>query len=252
MNNAFVMDLPLVSCICITNNRTSFLEKAIRYFSNQTYLQKELIVAFATDDLATDNYLSKIDHPFIRPLKFSNSQLTLGDKRNLAIEFSSGFYFCIWDDDDWYAPNRIEVQVNSLKGTAFKSSALSTIVLFDGETNEAYVSATRWAWEATLFCEKTLLTSELRYAQMNRAEDSPLLYSLKKSNLLLSSYNPGLYIYVYHGNNTSERSHWDINLLAWAKKLPEEHTSTIMGILNDKVNYADASLMMDRFLTRIT
>jgi glycosyltransferase involved in cell wall biosynthesis len=245
------MDTPLVSCICITNDRVNHLEKSIRYFSDQTYPQKELIVAFTSEDLATEKNLAKINHPSIRTLKFSNDELTLGDKRNLAIEFSNGFYFCIWDDDDWYGPNRIEFQVNSLKGTALKSSALSTIFLFDGVTNEAYVSATRWAWEATLLCEKSLLTSELRYAQMNRAEDSPLLYWLKKSDLLLSSYYPSLYIYVYHGNNTTERSHWDINLLPWAKKLLGGQTSTIMGILNDEVSYAHASLMMDPFLTRI-
>jgi glycosyltransferase involved in cell wall biosynthesis len=245
------MDLPLVSCICITNNRINFLEKAIRYFSNQTYPHKELIVAFASDDLATDKYLAKINHHSIRPLKFSNYLLTLGDKRNLAIEFSNGVYFCIWDDDDWFGPNRIEVQINSLKGSAYKSSALSTIILFDGMKNEAYVSATRWAWEATLLCEKSILTNEFRYARMNRAEDSPLLYSLKKSNLLLSSYHPSQYIYIYHGHNTTERTHWDTNLLPWAKKLYVEQTSTIMHILNNSVSYKDASLMMEAFLTEM-
>src|SRR5687768_803991 len=116
------MDKPLVSCICITHNRIHLLEKSIHYFSNQTYPKKELIVGYTSDDVTTENYLTRISHPLIRPLKFSSDRdLKLGEKRNLAIEFSKGFYFCVWDDDDWYGESRIEFQVDKLKGTVFKS-----------------------------------------------------------------------------------------------------------------------------------
>jgi hypothetical protein len=205
-----------------------------------------------SDDIATENYLAAVNHRLIRPLKFSNDRdLTLGEKRNLAIEFSNGFYFCVWDDDDWYGENRIEFQVNTLRGTAFKSSALSSIILFDDIKKEAHVSATRWAWEGTLLCEKGILTSDLKYAGLNRAEDSPLLFNLKKDGLLLSSICPGLYIYVYHGSNTSSRDHWETNLLRWANKLSDEQTSAIKNILADKVDYHAASSAMTRLYSPV-
>jgi glycosyltransferase involved in cell wall biosynthesis len=241
------MDTPLVSCICITHDRIHFLEKSIHYFSNQTYSNKELIVAFALDDMTTENYLASINHPLIRPLRFANdANLTLGEKRNLAIEFSNGFYFCVWDDDDWYGETRIKFQVDTLRGTAFKSSALSSILLFDDLKKQGYVSATRWAWEGTLLCEKGILTRELKYAGLNRAEDSPLLFNLKQCDLLLSSFCPGLYIYVYHGNNTSSRDHWETQLLRWANKLSVEQNSAITDILADKMDYHAASSTMIR------
>ena len=245
------LDQQLVSCICITHNNVDFLKRSIACFQQQTYNPKELIVAFTPDNTAASDFLSRVNDPSVKALKFPPGiPLTLGEKRNTAIDFARGFYFCVWDDDDWYSQNRLEFQVKSLAGTALKSSALSAIILYDAPANQAYLSATRWAWEQTLLCQKSVFESPaMRYAKLERGEDSGLLFNLKKHNLLLTLERPDLYIYVYHGNNSFHRGHWEVNILPWGKKLSDDHSTLIQKILEGKVHSTEASSLLENILT---
>jgi glycosyltransferase involved in cell wall biosynthesis len=242
---------PLVSCICVTHNSIALLKRSVECFQQQTYTPKELIVAFTANNTAASDFLSQVKDPSIKTLEFSPGiPLTLGEKRNMAVEFANGFYFCVWDDDDWYSRNRLDFQLKSLEGTALRSSALSSIILYDVPSNQAYLSATRWAWEQTLLCQKSVFDNpELRYANLERGEDSGLLYNLKQHNLLLSIKRPDLYIYVYHGNNSFHRGHWEVNILPWGKKLPDDQSSLIQKILEGKVPSTEASSLLDNILT---
>lgn len=185
--------------------------------------------------------LEELKDSRIKPVPIpGNTKLTLGEKRNWAIDHSSGFYFCVWDDDDWYSSNRLECQVRSLHGNPFKSTVLSSVILFDSDTNEAYRSATRWAWEQTLLCERAVFeSSSLRYPALDKGEDSVLIYNLKKDNLLLTTHHTALYIYVYHGQNTWRRQHWDDNFIRWATKLTAPQSALVYKILYD--NAVDSS-----------
>ena len=241
---------PLVSCICVTHHNVEILKRSIQCFQDQTYINKEIIVAFESDREDIANYLGELKDSSIRSLLFSKEmQLTLGEKRNLAIESANGFYLCVWDDDDWYNIKRIEIQIQSLKDIRYKSSVLSNIILYDGKTQEAYLSATRWAWEQTLFCEKSIFeNSARRYENVNRGEDSPLLYNLKQNDFLSTISHPDLYIYVYHGRNAFHRGHWEVNLLYWAKKLPADQSSAIQNIVEGKVSNYEGSALLKTFL----
>lgn len=240
---------PLVSCICVTHNSIDVLKRSIQCFLHQSYESKELILAFTSDNESTTNFMKELKHPSIKTLVFpSDTPLTLGEKRNAAIEYANGFYFCVWDDDDWHGVSRIEFQVRSLTATTFRSSVLSNIILYDMQTREAYLSATRWAWEQTLLCQKSLFENpELRYKNLERGEDSALLVNLKKYNLLLTTSHPHLYIYVYHGKNTFHRVHWEVNVIYWAKKLSQAHAILIQKILDGMPN-AEASSVLEDFL----
>ena len=131
------IERPLVSCICITFKRVNFLQNAISCFLQQTYPNKELIVGYTEDDHETHAYLTGVNDLSVIPLRFQSS-MSLGEKRNLAVEFCSGVYFITWDDDDWHHQSRIEMQVQHLIGTGFKCSALSSIILFDGSICISY------------------------------------------------------------------------------------------------------------------
>jgi glycosyltransferase involved in cell wall biosynthesis len=232
---------PLVSCICVTHHSVEFLKRAIRCFQEQTYQNKELVISFTSNNKDAIALLEELKDERIKPLPIpENTKFTLGEKRNWAIDHSTGFYICVWDDDDWYNSRRLEFQVKSLEGNPFKSTVLSSVILFDSNTNEAYRSATRWAWEQTLLCERAVFdTSSLRYPALDRGEDSVLIYNLKKSCLLLTTHNPALYIYVYHGQNTWHRQHWDENFIRWATKLTVPQSAAVHKILyDDTVDYA--------------
>src|SRR5688572_5563492 len=119
---------PLISCLCLTENRPEFLRHAVDYFRNQTYPNKELVVAYPSTDLQTSQFIKEVHNPGIIPLPFENGrEISLGKKRNLAIEKSNGKYFCIWDDDDWYHPKRLQHQFEVLTQSTAKCCVLSRI-----------------------------------------------------------------------------------------------------------------------------
>jgi glycosyltransferase involved in cell wall biosynthesis len=229
---------PLVSCICVTHHSTEMLNRSVRCFQEQTYPNKELVIAFTSDNKDAITLLNKKPAQNIKTVLIPDNGFTLGEKRNWAIENSTGFYFCVWDDDDWYSNTRIEVQVKSLQGNPFKSTVLSSVILFDSKTSEAYRSATRWAWEQTLLCERGVFenTSSLRYPALERGEDSVLVYNLKEHNLLLTTHHPALYIYVYHGQNTWHRQHWEENFIRWATKLTASQSTLVQKLLNQDLD----------------
>ena len=244
-------DHPLVSCICLTHNRVDLLQRSVQCFRDQTYSNKELIVAFNEDNETTARFLAELSDPSIKTLVFQpGTNISLGAKRNSAIEFARGFYFCIWDDDDWHNMDRLEIQVKSLAGASFRSSILSSILLHDGKTAESYVSAIRWGWEQSLLCEKSLVEIiGLRYESRDRGEDSSLVYNLKQMGLLLATASPELYIYVYHGNNVFHRGHWEVNLLPWAKKLSSDTSGIVQKILESKLSNPAASATLKQLLS---
>ena len=242
-------DNPLVSCICVTHNSLDHLRKCIQCFQQQTYPNKELILAFSAGNIAAADLVETLQDPSIRTLVFPSTQpLTLGEKRNLAVGCSNGSYVCVWDDDDWHHENRISTCVKLLMRSDYQSCALSNVLLYDGHTREAYLSASRWGWEATLFCLKSIFENQqFQYRNLDRGEDSPVLYNLKLANLLLPIPNPQLYIYTFHGGNTIQREHWDVNLLQWATKLSPEKSSVVEAIVNSNLSLREASTKLNYF-----
>ena len=228
-------DRPLVSCICLTHNKIELLERSVNCFLEQTYPNKELIVAFTEDNKNAAGLVDRIARRDIKAITISTERkMTLGEKRNLAIRHANGYYCCNWDDDDWHDKKRIETQLDYLSGTKYKASILSKIILYDGVSGDLYLSATRWGWEQTLLCEKTVLEKEdWQYQHLDRGEDSPLIYKLKQHDLLVSISMPELYIYVYHSNNVFHRNHWEVNLLPWAEKLPKDRADVVRALVSD-------------------
>lgn len=98
----------LVSCLCPTYNRPLLLGESIRCFLDQDYPNKELIVLNDQEGVNLKlencpNNIRIVNHP----KRFDS----LGEKRNYLKSLSSGEYYCIWDDDDLYAPFRLSESV---------------------------------------------------------------------------------------------------------------------------------------------
>jgi len=100
----------LVSCIMPTRDRAAWLPRAIECWQAQTYAPLQLVVIDngahpIKDILPTD--------PRIIYTR-TGQGMKLGMLRNLACQVAGGEFIAHWDDDDWYAPNRIERQVEAL------------------------------------------------------------------------------------------------------------------------------------------
>ena len=203
-------------------------------------------MAFTSDNQATKVWVQELADPAIKSLELpADPTLTLGEKRNAAIAASHGDIWCTWDDDDWHHPARLEAQHNALQSSDMKSVSLSSVILYDSVSSHAYLSASRYAWEQTVMCERSFIENSdvFRFSPQDRGEDSALLYQLKNHHLLLTLSKPELYIYVYHSANTFHREHWEVNLLPWAKQLQPSSSYTISQILENGLNMKEASVL---------
>lgn len=197
---------PLISCIMPTCNRRSFLPLALRCFLDQDYPNKELIIIDDGEDRIGDltENLPGVHYSAL------SSRLSIGAKRNLACAEARGEIIAHWDDDDWYAPDRLRYQVTPiLAGQAEITGLISEFVL---ELPGAQFWTARPELHrqmflgdvhgGTLVYRKDLLGQGLRYPDIDLAEDAWLLhFALGRGKRLRQLANPGVFVYVRHSRN---------------------------------------------------
>jgi len=104
---------PFVSVCTPTFNRRPFIPTLIKCFNNQDY-PKDKIEWIIIDDGSDKIEDLVINVPQVKYFKY-DSKMTLGKKRNLMHEKSSGEILVYMDDDDYYPPTRISHAVETLQ-----------------------------------------------------------------------------------------------------------------------------------------
>jgi glycosyltransferase involved in cell wall biosynthesis len=128
--------LPKVSICTITFNRRPFISNLIKIIENQTYpLEKVewIIIDDGTDKIG--DLVSNI--PYAKYFSY-DEKLTIGKKRNLSHEKSTGDIIVYMDDDDYYPPERIEHAVTKLSKTNNLIVGSSEMYIYFNELNEMY------------------------------------------------------------------------------------------------------------------
>lgn len=234
---------PLISCLCVTNDRVSFLKRSIRCFNAQDYNNKELVIVHKKSDYNTRDFLRTITQANILSKEIEPTEtMKLGDIRNQAIAFSNGAYFCNWDDDDWYASTRLTRQMETLLNNGQSVSLLTNILVYDKLTNDAYFSMFR-LWETSILCEKKEIKDRVKYGSLQRAEDAFLVNQLLDKSKIFPTAIPNLMIYVIHGTNTMNRSHYD-KLFKQSQKLPVTKAQLLKDILEEKVSIQEGTTLL--------
>jgi glycosyltransferase involved in cell wall biosynthesis len=232
---------PLVSCICLTNNRPGLLKRSIDCFNGQTYPNRELVLVFRNDDIPTKEYLlSNAGNKAIKCVEVDASDnLSLGMLRNAGIEYSDGEYFCQWDDDDWCHRDRLALQMKAVLHNHKEACVLLAWFYYDAPCNQAYLSQIN-PWPGSILCKKTLWAQIGGYKDMGRDEDAFFLGRLLKINCIYPLLLPYLYIYVCHGGNTCSREHFD-TLFRYSQKMTGIVSDNFRRILDGGINYQEAS-----------
>src|SRR5690625_1560547 len=113
------MKKDLVSCIIPTYRRSDSLKRAINSVLNQTYKDIEVIVV--DDNNPNDEYSLEVQEK-IKTIKDTRLKYIQQDKhingaaaRNVGINNAKGEYIAFLDDDDEWLPNKLEIQIASLK-----------------------------------------------------------------------------------------------------------------------------------------
>jgi O-antigen biosynthesis protein len=200
-------DVPLVSCIMPTGNRGDFVLQSIRYFMRQDYPSRELIIV---DDGQEDLAGQLPEDRRIRYIRIP-SGLTIGAKRNRACDLAAGSMIAHWDDDDWYAANRLSVQVQPILSGEADISGLITDVFFD---------LARWEfWRCTpdlhrrlfvhdvhggtLVFRRSIWEQQARYPNASLAEDAAFLrQAVQRGARVNQVAKQGLFVYLRHGQNS--------------------------------------------------
>lgn len=99
-----------VSAIITTHNRSSLLRRAIESATSQTIASKEVIVV---DDASTDDTQAVANaFPSVKYIRIDASESKGGNHaRNVGIAASCGKFVAFLDDDDYWQPNKLELQV---------------------------------------------------------------------------------------------------------------------------------------------
>lgn len=221
----------MISCITVTKNRVNFLSKCINYFINQDYTNKELLIGFFKTDLTTIQYIENL------PISFSASNnikfieledLSTGSARNFVIKKALGKYICIWDDDDYYAPNRLTSQLDFLKNSKVLAVSLSSVLIYSTRYDEIRLGFERiTGWEGSLFMDKSIFTG---YEDLTVGEDTPLLNYLYDNKFLKIQFNPDIYVYILHNSNTSPQRHLE-NIFDYSFPLNPKKCRTVKALI---------------------
>jgi glycosyltransferase involved in cell wall biosynthesis len=201
------LSCPLVSCIMPTYNRRAFIPLSLACFQEQTYPNAELVVVDDGDD-AVGDLLEKV--PRIRYIRV-NHKLHIGAKRNLACEQARGEYIAHWDDDDWYAPDRLARQLEPLRAETHDITGLVNTYMLQMPpgrfwTTSESVHRRMFVGDlhgGTLVYRRALWQNGIRYPEVNLAEDAMFIRRATEQQRRIERLaNPGLFVYMRHGRNT--------------------------------------------------
>lgn len=197
---------PLASCIMPTGNRAPYVRQSIHYWRRQTYPNMELVIVDDGED-GLETMLPADER--IRYQRISPGR-SIGEKRNEAVRLAHGEYVVHWDDDDWYAPTRLQHQLDPLLHGRADLTAFTGTLFFDLENWQFWRCSP--ALHRRLFVEnvhggtlayrRRLWESGLRYPRRSIAEDAFFLrQALRRGARLTPLPNNGHFIYLRHHNN---------------------------------------------------
>lgn len=191
--------MPRVTCLCVSRADETRLGVSVNCWAQQT--EPCDLVVVHQDPIVQLPTSAKHGGRLIAVQ--AGKDLTLGELRNVSLANCTTDYWAQWDDDDWFAPDRIEQQLKELTKSGADAVCLSKWQMFDETTGKLYSSRER-RWEGSILCRKDALPDD-PYKPLRSSEDSALMRLVPR---LITLNNPGLYTYRFHGENVWTRDHF--------------------------------------------
>ena len=241
---------PLISCIMPTRDRAAFALQSIAYFQRQLYPNRELIIL----DDGADN-LAELLPPDQR-IRYERCErgTSIGAKRNRGCQLAHGELIAQWDDDDWYAPDRLSVQAAPLTSGTADITALKAALFFDLPS---------WSfWRCSAELHRRLFQGDVhggtlvfrrhvwerwsRYPDASLAEDAALLMrALRKGARLERMNGENLFLYVRHGANS-----WGVGRDGYPATDGWLEVAEPQCLASDRAFYRARSVPQERLTTR--
>lgn len=197
-----------VTAIMLTYKRFEQMKNAVQMFLNQTHEDKELIILNTGSQSykkIVSDFVKKMDSKQIIYIEHKRKENEfLADLHNIALQFSSGEYFCRWDDDDMYSINRIKKQFD------YCEKLKLDLCLFKNFTiklnNENFRISHKGFFEPSLFVRNL---DKYRYPHVTMCEDTMLVNRIARINgkcgvMKENDFND--YTYVHNGDNICDKT----------------------------------------------
>ena len=196
------MSYPLVSALTPTYNRRLFWPRAINCFLAQDYPNLEWIILDDGED-SVEDLIPK--DPRIKYFRASGKSLH-GGKMNSCFEHATGEIGIVWDDDDWYPPNRITRQVQPFENPQIQITGSTTIYYYEHGAQKVYqyTSPPSIAWMASIAVRKSWWEGH-RFDNISAGAD----YNLLRQIPVEARYDlkdPSLVVAAIHPNNACKKS----------------------------------------------
>jgi len=104
---------PLISIVIPTYNHASFLGRALKSVTDQTYINWEVIVIDNHSSDNTNEVMESFIDPRIRYLKIHNNGV-IAASRNMGIRAANGEWIAFLDSDDWWTEDKLKVCFNAI------------------------------------------------------------------------------------------------------------------------------------------
>lgn len=111
------MSVPYVSAILTCYNSQATIRRAVESVVAQTFGDLEIVVV---DDASRDGTISVVESVPDRRIRLVRNarNLGIGGAKNVGVAQARGAYIAFLDSDDEWLPNKLEVQLDSLKADA--------------------------------------------------------------------------------------------------------------------------------------
>ncbi|MDO8389124.1 MAG: glycosyltransferase family A protein [Actinomycetota bacterium] len=203
------MRVQLVSCVMVTRDRPELARRAVQCFLDQSWPHRELVIL---DDGDAD-YSPMLDSLPLQGHRVryhrvpSHPNVLLGALRNLSLDLSDGDWCIQWDDDEWYHPDRIAIQMAHHRGVAGVALQWTLVdVQSEDRGRLTFRADTGIATPGTILHRRDVA----RYPNVSRGEDAAFMRDVRRAGNLqvLGREFSHLFVRRFHGANTWDEQHF--------------------------------------------
>lgn len=133
------MSAPAVSVVVTTWNRVGLLSETLQSVLTQTVADIEVIVVDNESDDGTSQYVEGIGDARVHYVRHGNGGV-VAVNRNLGVSRSTGAWVAFCDDDDLWAPDKLERQLSAAEAFPDASAVTTDAVYFSSDEGTGAVT----------------------------------------------------------------------------------------------------------------
>jgi glycosyltransferase involved in cell wall biosynthesis len=224
---------PKISCLMVSRGLVFPARFAVECYQRQTYPDRELVVVTSRKDSELGGWLEALGDPSIRYIE--TGEAPLGALRNVSVAAARGELVSVWDDDDLYHPQRLEVQARLLERTGAAAHLSQQLMIWWPQRRRLGLSNRR-PWENSMLARRALLPE---YPEVSLSEDKQVVVQLRERHPVTVTSVPALYCYVIHGNNSWHQAHFEEIWRCTERKVTDAAYDAQLARLADRWPMAD-------------